>query len=112
MTQTERPLSTLYEIQQALFDLPRLTRNELERIRCSLQHLTGHERDRYFSELFFLLTDNLLSVHGALTENRIAIQHFDKSSQRLSRWLIGLTIVLVLLTIVITGLTIALVFKK
>ena len=44
----------------------------------------------------------------ALNENRSAIQRFDESSRRLTRWLIGLTVVLVILTIVIAGFTILL----
>jgi hypothetical protein len=111
-TPGERALSTLQEIAQALGDLPRLTRNELDKIRCSIQHLTPNERDRYFSELFLLLADDLVSVQGALNENRSAIEHFDESSQRLSRWLIGLTIVLVVLTVVIAVFTTVLVFKR
>lgn len=109
---SERPLSTLNEIKQALYDLPRLTRNELDRVRCSLNHLDPNQRNRYFSELFLLLGDDLVSVQAALNENRGAIEHFDKSSQRLSRWLIGLTIVLVALTVVIAVFTTVLVFKR
>ena len=45
---------------------------------------------------------------GALNENRSAIQRFDESSRRLTRWLIGLTVVLVILTIVIAAFTILL----
>ncbi len=108
----ERALSTLQEIAQALGDLPSLTRNELDKIRCSIQHLTPNERDRYFSELFLLLADDLVSVHGALNENRSAIEQFDESSRRLNRWLIRLTVVLVVLTLVIAGFTIVLAVKK
>ncbi|HEV2287561.1 MAG TPA: hypothetical protein VGR81_01255 [Candidatus Acidoferrales bacterium] len=41
-----------------------------------------------------------------------AIRQFDKSSRTLTCWLIGLTIVLVVLTLVIAGFTILLAFKK
>ena len=105
---SDRPLSTLNEIKHALYDLPRLTRNELDKVRTSFAHLTPNERDRYFSELFLLLADDLVSVQGALNENRSAIEHFDKSSRKLTRWLIALTVVLVALTLVIAGFTILL----
>jgi hypothetical protein len=48
----------------------------------------------------------------ALSENTEAIKNFDESSRRLNRWLIGLTVVLVVLTLVIAGFTIVLVVKK
>jgi hypothetical protein len=99
----ERAPSTLQEIAQALGDLPRLTRNELDKIRCSIPHLTPNERDRYFSELFLLLADDLVSVQGALNENRNAIEHFDESSRKLTRWLIWLTCGLIGLTFVLAA---------
>ena len=104
----ERALNSLNEIRHALYDLPRLTRDELDKVRCSLQHLAPYERDRYFSELFFLLGDDLLLVQSALNENRSATEHFDQSSRKLTRWLIGLTVVLIVLTLVIAGFTILL----
>lgn len=98
----ERALSTLQDIAKPLGDLARLTRCELDKIRCSIQHLTPNERDRYFSELFFLLADDLVAVQGALDKNREAIKEFDKSSRRLTRWLIWLTWALVALTVILT----------
>ena len=44
----------------------------------------------------------------ALNESRSAIQRFDESSRKLTRWLIGLTAVLIILTIVIAAFTILL----
>lgn len=45
---------------------------------------------------------------AALEENTQAIMQFERSSSRLNWWLIRLTIVLVILTIVIAGFTILL----
>ena len=41
-------------------------------------------------------------------EQVLATKSFDRSSRKLTRWLIGLTVVLVILTIVIAGFTILL----
>lgn len=104
----------------------RLTRDELLAIRCSVERLTPGQRDRYFTELAFLLSEDLLSVHTALNQNQAAIKEFDasaraslneirgtiekfdKASRRLTRWLIGLTVVLIILTGAIAWFTILL----
>ena len=49
-----------------------------------------------------------IQLDQTLTETRRAIERFDSSSRTLTRWLIGLTIVLVILTIVIAAFTILL----
>ena len=49
-----------------------------------------------------------IQLDQALGETRQAIRDFDTSSRKLTRWLIGLTIVLVVLTGVITWLTVLL----
>lgn len=121
---SDRALNSLNEIKQALYDLPRLTRNELDKVRCSLTHLDSNQRNRYFSELLLLLGDDLVSVQAALNNNQEAIKEFDAStraslqevratietfdtaSRRLTRWLIGLTVVLVVLTLAITVFTV------
>ena len=49
-----------------------------------------------------------IQLDQALGETRRAIERFDDSSRRLTRWLIGLTVVLVILTGVIAWFTILL----
>lgn len=53
-----------------------------------------------------------IQLDQALGETRQAIKDFDASSRKLTRWLIGLTVALVVLTIVIAGFTILLAFKN
>jgi hypothetical protein len=52
-----------------------------------------------------------IQLDQALGETRQAIRDFDTSSRRLTRWLIWLTVALVILTLVIAGFTILLVYK-
>lgn len=49
-----------------------------------------------------------IQLDEALGETRRAIKSFDNSSRKLTRWLIWLTVVLVVLTLVIAGFTILL----
>ena len=110
----------------ALSKSQRLTREQLVEIRSRIAELGPQARDRYWAELLLLLGDDLVSVHTALEKSQGAIKEFDASarssmqevrgtierfdqaSRRLTRWLIGLTIVLVVLTLAITIFTILL----
>lgn len=129
-TQRERSFAIPQDIREALRGRDRLTRNELAQIQWNFQEepkvLTPEDRDRYFSELRLLLGDDLILVQTALNKNQTAIKEFDtstraslqevrstiekfdQSSRRLTRWLIGLTVVLVVLTGVIAWFTILL----
>ena len=49
-----------------------------------------------------------IQLDQTLGETRRAIERFDDSSRKLTRWLIGLTVVLIILTIVIAAFTILL----
>lgn len=49
-----------------------------------------------------------IQLDEALGETRRAVKSFDDSSRKLTRWLIGLTVVLIILTIVIAAFTILL----
>ena len=104
------------KVRQRLEQMERLTREQIQEIASHVQFLRGENEvrlvHRYFAELLVLLGGDLLSVQGALNENRDAIQHFDESSRRLNRWLVGLTVALVFLTVVIAIFTTVLVFKK
>jgi len=104
----ERALATKQEIEQALADLPRLTRGELETIRVSINHLSTNERHRFFTELILCLTDEMTSLGKTMDQNRQAICEFDRTSQKLNKWLIGLTVVLVALTLAIAFFTVLL----
>ena len=73
--QNERPLTSMQEIQQALWDLPRLTRRELEKVRCSIGNLTTNERHRFFTELILLLGDEMMSLGHAMERNREAVEN-------------------------------------
>lgn len=104
----------------------RLTRSQLVDIRSHVAGLAPHARDRYFAELLLQLGDDLVSVQTALGQNqgaikefdastraslddvRSTIKKFDESSSKLTLWLLGLTVVLVVLTFVIAGFTILL----
>jgi len=104
----------------------KFTREQLRQIAEHVQFLEPKHLNRYFAELFVALGDDLVSLQQALNENRAAItevdasarasllevrstiEKFDQSSRRLTRWLVGLTGVLVILTIVIAGFTILL----
>ncbi|HEV2314201.1 MAG TPA: hypothetical protein VGR94_02765 [Candidatus Acidoferrales bacterium] len=49
-----------------------------------------------------------IQLDQTLGETRRAIERFDDSSRKLTRWLIRLTVILVILTVVIAGFTILL----
>jgi hypothetical protein len=84
----ERSFGLLADIQQFLLGRERPTQNELGQIQWHMPELRPYERDRYFSELFLLLGDDLVSLRSALNENRDAVEKFDVSSRRLTRWLL------------------------
>lgn len=53
-----------------------------------------------------------IQLDQALGETRQVIKEFDASSRKLTRWLIGLTVALVVLTVVIAAFTIVMAFKR
>ncbi|HXT86794.1 MAG TPA: hypothetical protein VN745_07210 [Verrucomicrobiae bacterium] len=53
-----------------------------------------------------------IQLDQALGETRRAIRDFDTSSRKLTRWLIGLAVALVILTLVIAWFTILLALKR
>ncbi len=100
--------STTEHVKKRLASMARLTPEEMEGALPHVQFLPSDALHRYFAELLFVLAGDLESLRTALGENRDAIKRFDESSRRLTRWLIGLTVVLVILTIVIAWFTVLL----
>jgi hypothetical protein len=121
------------EVRRRLSRLERLTREELDEVPVHAEFLPPGALYRYFAELLVLLTGDIislkaaldenrdviresdqasrrdmLSLRAALDENRKAIHSFDQASRNLTRWLIGLTVVLVALIFVIAWFTILL----
>ena len=100
------------KVKERLEQMEKLTSAELQEIASHVQFLSDGKDSplvhRYFAEIVLRLAGDLISLKTALDQNREAIRSFDESSRKHTRWLIGLTVVLVILTIVIAGFTILL----
>lgn len=104
------------ELMQLLRGTDRLSREDLERSHVSILMLRD---EMYLYRLFFegmltlsgdlvSLAKETVSLKEEMGQTREAIKSFDESSRRLTGRLVGLTVALVILTLVIAGFTILL----
>jgi uncharacterized membrane protein len=100
------------DLSKRLMRTDRLTREEMDEAAGHVQFLLSDALHRYFAELLSVVADDLVSLRATMQENLKAIKSFDQASRKLAGWLIGLTVVLVVLTIVIAWFTIVLVLRK
>jgi hypothetical protein len=114
--------NTIDELKKRLSQPSKLTGEELDEGLSHVQFLPNDSLHRYFGELLSALAADIVSLNGTvqgnlnalmslrttMTENLTAIRSFDDSSRKATRWLIGLTVVLVILTIVLTLFTVLL----
>jgi len=82
------PFNSSEDMERRLKDPARLTSQEVRELMPVMNQISESGMRRLGAELSL--------------QNLEAVQKFEKSSSRLTRWLIGLTIVLVVLTLVIS----------
>jgi len=114
--------ATTDEFKKRLSQPVRLTREELDEGLSHVPFLLNDSLHRYFAELMSALAadlvllngamrgnlDAVLSLKGTMEQNLTAVRSFDEASRKATGWLIGLTVVLVILTIVLAFFTVLL----